>query len=51
MAAVLNTNVLGLAAATREAINSMKKHGVNDGHVVNIGRYARGVGMGVSKTY
>lgn len=53
MAAVLNTNVLGLAAATREAINSMKKHGVSDGHVVNIGRCGRRVritwdGMGAT---
>lgn len=37
MSSVLNTNVLGLAAATREAIESMKKHGVKDGVIVNIG--------------
>ncbi|KAK3912509.1 Farnesol dehydrogenase [Frankliniella fusca] len=37
MSRVLDTNVLGLAAATREAIESMKKHGVSDGVVINIG--------------
>ncbi|XP_034238688.1 farnesol dehydrogenase-like [Thrips palmi] len=37
MAATMNTNVVGLAAATKRAISSMQKHGIDDGHVVNIG--------------
>ncbi|KAJ1530543.1 hypothetical protein ONE63_005431 [Megalurothrips usitatus] len=36
MAAVVNTNVLGLTACCREAINSMKRHGIKDGHIVNV---------------
>lgn len=37
LSTTFGVNVLGLAAATREAINSMKRHGITDGHVVNIG--------------
>lgn len=32
----LNVNVLGLVFCTREAYSSMEKHGINDGHFVNI---------------
>ncbi|XP_034247218.1 farnesol dehydrogenase-like [Thrips palmi] len=39
MAAVINTNVLGMASCCREAINSMKKHAVSDGHIVNINSF------------
>lgn len=37
MAATMSINVVGLAAATKKAINSMQKHGIKDGHVINIG--------------
>lgn len=38
MIAIINTNFLGYASCCREAINCMKKHGITDGHIVNINR-------------
>ncbi len=35
--AMLDTNVLGFAICTREAIKSMKEKGIDDGHLVTIG--------------
>ena len=36
ISAILNTNVLGLIAATREAIKSMNSNNISDGHIINI---------------
>lgn len=33
---ILDTNVLGLCIATREAVRNMKKYGIDDGHIVHI---------------
>lgn len=38
MIAIVNTNLLGYASCCREVINSMKRHGTTDGHIVNINR-------------
>lgn len=37
---MLDTNVLGLCIATREALKSMKKNDINDGHVIHINSVA-----------
>lgn len=37
----LDTNVLGLSICTREALQSMKAHGFDDGHIFNINRCLR----------
>ncbi|XP_026292905.2 farnesol dehydrogenase-like [Frankliniella occidentalis] len=39
MAAIVNTNILGLTSCCREVINNMKKHGTTDGHIVNINSF------------
>lgn len=33
---ILDTNVMGLVLCTREAYQSMKRRGVNDGHIVHV---------------
>ena len=35
---VLDLNVLGLSICTKEALQSMKERGVDDGHIINISR-------------
>jgi NAD(P)-dependent dehydrogenase (short-subunit alcohol dehydrogenase family) len=37
--AVLDLNVLGLSLCTKEALQSMKERGVDDGHIIHISRY------------
>ncbi|XP_023727640.1 farnesol dehydrogenase [Cryptotermes secundus] len=37
---MLDVNVLGLSICTREAIRSMKEHGITDGHVVHLNSIA-----------
>ncbi|KAK3911069.1 Farnesol dehydrogenase [Frankliniella fusca] len=39
MATIVNTNILGVTSCCREAINNMKKHGIVDGHIVNINSF------------
>ena len=34
---LLDINVLGLTICTREAVQSMKEKGIDDGHIINIG--------------
>jgi NADP-dependent 3-hydroxy acid dehydrogenase YdfG len=36
--AMLDLNVLGLSVCTKEALQSMKERGVDDGHVIHINR-------------
>jgi NAD(P)-dependent dehydrogenase (short-subunit alcohol dehydrogenase family) len=36
---VLDLNVLGLSICTKEAIQSMRERGVDDGHIIHISRY------------
>jgi NAD(P)-dependent dehydrogenase (short-subunit alcohol dehydrogenase family) len=38
---ILNLNVLGLSVCTKEALQSMKERGVDDGHIVHINRFVR----------
>jgi short-subunit dehydrogenase len=35
---ILELNILGLSVCTKEAIQSMKERGVNDGHIIHINR-------------
>lgn len=35
---ILDTNVMGLAICTQEALKLMKEAGVNDGHIIHINR-------------
>lgn len=37
---VISTNVTAVMACCKETINSMKKHDIKDGHIININRYA-----------
>lgn len=37
--AMFKLNVLGLGMCMREALNSMRARGVDDGHIINISRY------------
>lgn len=37
---MLDTNVLGLCIATREALKIMNKNGISDGHVIHINSVA-----------
>jgi NAD(P)-dependent dehydrogenase (short-subunit alcohol dehydrogenase family) len=34
-------NVLGLSVCTKEALQSMKERGVDDGHIIHINRFVR----------
>jgi NAD(P)-dependent dehydrogenase (short-subunit alcohol dehydrogenase family) len=36
---VLDLNVLGLSICTKEALQSMRERGVDDGHIIHISRY------------
>lgn len=36
---MMDVNVVGLCLCTRESIASMRERGVDDGHVIHIGRY------------
>ena len=35
----LQVNVFGLTICSREAVQSMKAKGVDDGHIINLNRY------------
>jgi NAD(P)-dependent dehydrogenase (short-subunit alcohol dehydrogenase family) len=35
---IFDLNVLGLSVCTKEALQSMKERGVDDGHIVHINR-------------
>jgi len=35
---IINLNVLGLSVCTKEALQSMKERGVDDGHIIHINR-------------
>lgn len=37
---MISTNLTAVMASCKEAINSMKKHDIKDGHIININRYA-----------
>ncbi|RZF36999.1 hypothetical protein LSTR_LSTR004687 [Laodelphax striatellus] len=37
---ILGVNVLALSICTREALRSMRNHGINDGHIINISSIA-----------
>jgi short-subunit dehydrogenase len=39
--AILDLNVLGLSVCTKEALQSMKERGVDDGHIIHINRLVR----------
>jgi short-subunit dehydrogenase len=41
MKAMLDLNVLGLSVCTKEALQSMKERGVDDGHIIHINRFVR----------
>jgi NADP-dependent 3-hydroxy acid dehydrogenase YdfG len=36
---MLDLNVLGLSVCTKEALQSMKERGVDDGHIIHINRF------------
>jgi NAD(P)-dependent dehydrogenase (short-subunit alcohol dehydrogenase family) len=36
---VLDLNVLGLSLCTKQALQSMKESGVDDGHIIHISRW------------
>jgi short-subunit dehydrogenase len=36
---MLDVNVLGLSVCTKEALQSMKERGVDDGHIIHINRF------------
>jgi NAD(P)-dependent dehydrogenase (short-subunit alcohol dehydrogenase family) len=36
---IFDLNVLGLSVCTKEALQSMKERGVDDGHIVHINRF------------
>jgi NAD(P)-dependent dehydrogenase (short-subunit alcohol dehydrogenase family) len=36
---LLDLNVLGLSICTKEALQSMRERGVDDGHIIHISRY------------
>jgi NAD(P)-dependent dehydrogenase (short-subunit alcohol dehydrogenase family) len=38
---IFNLNVLALSVCTKEALQSMKERGVDDGHIVHINRFVR----------
>jgi NAD(P)-dependent dehydrogenase (short-subunit alcohol dehydrogenase family) len=38
---IFDLNVLGLSMCTKEALQSMKERGVDDGHVIHINRRVR----------
>jgi NAD(P)-dependent dehydrogenase (short-subunit alcohol dehydrogenase family) len=38
---IFDLNVLGLSVCTKEALQSMKERGVDDGHIVHINRFVR----------
>jgi NADP-dependent 3-hydroxy acid dehydrogenase YdfG len=38
---MLDLNVLGLSVCTKEALQSMKERGVDDGHIIHINRFVR----------
>lgn len=40
---ILELNVLGLSMCTKEAIQSMKERGVDDGHIIHINRYVTAI--------
>lgn len=38
---IITTNLTVVMASCKEAVNSMKKHGIKDGHIININRYKK----------
>jgi NAD(P)-dependent dehydrogenase (short-subunit alcohol dehydrogenase family) len=38
---IFDLNVLGLSVCTKEALQSMKERGVDDGHIIHINRFVR----------
>jgi NADP-dependent 3-hydroxy acid dehydrogenase YdfG len=40
---MLDVNVLGLSVCTKEALQSMKDRGVDDGHIIHINRFVKQV--------
>lgn len=38
---IINTNVTAVMVGCKEAISSMKRHDIKDGHVININRYGK----------
>jgi len=47
MKGMFDTNVVGLSLCSREALRCMKRHNINDGHIVNINSYVGHLIFGV----
>lgn len=44
---VFDTNVIGLSICIREAVKDMRERAVDDGYIINIGRYVSHVLKGI----